>query len=298
MFRRRSAATPDVLRMAHAGDPHTDWSIVGDPVSGWSLGLGTDVAEMQSVHDNDLGTLLFPGHDQVMVPWIQAYGTWEPLERDWLYEHLRPGATFLNVGANVGYHTVLAAKVVGPTGHVFAVEPDPVNFAFLLANIAIHGLRNVTPIRAAAGSSRGELALHRSDDNSGDNRLNAFEGSSSSVNVPVHRMDELLGDVDLDVVLMDTQGWDHEVVAGMSGLLARRLPPMIVEFVPGWLRDRGIEPAAVIEDLVERGYDVGVLEEKIAPGTASVAEIVSAAESGDQWFANLDLQPRVGSPGG
>jgi FkbM family methyltransferase len=243
-----------------------------------------------SVHDDDLGTLVFPGHDNVMVPWIAEHHSWEPLERNWLVARLRAGKRFLNVGANVGYHSLLGSKLVGPEGSVVAIEPDPVNFAFLQMNLAIHDARNVAPLAVAAGSQSGQMKLHRSPENSGDNRLAPFPESSSSVTVPVRRLDELLAGQTFDAVLIDTQGWDHEVVAGMSGLLTHGLPPMIVEFVPSWLRERGEDPEQVVRQLQELGYDVGVLEAELAPG-ASPSEVVAASENDRWWFANLELLP-------
>lgn len=124
--------------------------------------------------DSDLGTLLFPARDRVMAPAIAATGTWEPLECTWLEKHLQEGQTFLNIGANVGYHVLRASRLVGPTGKVIAIETEPVNFALLLANVAFHDLRNVVPIRCAAGSRSARLRLYRAEDNSGDNRLTRF----------------------------------------------------------------------------------------------------------------------------
>jgi FkbM family methyltransferase len=245
---------------------------------------------LQSVTDRDLGTLLFPARDRVMAPAIAAAGTWEPLECAWLERNLRPGQTFLNVGANVGYHVVRASQIVGPAGKVIAVEPEPVNFAFLLANIALHDLRNVVPIRCAAGPRAATLRLYRGDDNSGDNRLTPFPEASTSVKVSVVRMDRLLAGERIDVALIDTQGADHEVVAGMTGLFPDALIPMIVEFVPSWLRERGIDPVKVVEDFQALGYQVGVLEADLAPGI-SADEAVVASDNAERYYANLELQP-------
>lgn len=242
---------------------------------------------MQSVRDHDLGTLLFPPRDAVIAPIIAAHGTWEPLEVEWLEKHLHPGQTFLNVGANVGYHVVRAARLVGPEGRVIAIEPDPENFAYLELNIAIHGLDNVELHRCAAGSAPAKLRLHRGDDNSGDNRLVPFADASTSVQVRVRRMDELLAGRHIDAALVDTQGWDHEVVAGMSGL---RRVPMIVEFVPPWLQERGVDPEQVVRDLQAQGYEVGVLEAGIPPG-ASPTEVVAGSQNEERMFANLELRP-------
>lgn len=245
---------------------------------------------IRSVNDRDLGTLLFPPRDEVMAPAIAEYGTWEPLECDWLIRTLKPGDVFLNVGANVGYHVVRAAQLVGESGRVIAIEPDPENFAYLRANVALHGLHNVTAYRCAAGSKPARLRLHRGDNNTGDNRLTEFSESSSSVRVKVRRMDDLLAGQHIDAAIVDTQGWDHEAVAGMAGL--DRFP-MIVEFVPSWLAERGLDPVQIVRDIQGYGYDVGVLEADLQPGvTAEQAVAASTDLDNDRWYSNLELRPR------
>jgi FkbM family methyltransferase len=258
-----------------------------NPNDPWLLGE----TPVQSVRDTDLGTLLFPNHDNVMAPLIDLHGTWEPEERAWLEKTLETNGVFLNVGANVGYHAVIASKLVGPGGRVFAVEPDPVNFQFLLANLVIHDVRNVTAIECAAGSRRESLPLYRGDRNVGDNRLVAFPESPASVKVRVRRLDELLPGVVLDAALIDTQGWDDEVVAGMGSLLDG-LPPMLVEFTPAWVRERGLDPTVVVEGFQRLGYQVRLLG---GPAGASAAEVVSAAESEPFAYANLELSAPINS---
>ena len=270
-------------------DGDRDWSSFGPVVSGWALGMDRH-EPFQYANDRHLGTLLFPARDRVMVPAIEADGDWEPLESAWLHRNLRPGQTLLNVGANVGYHVVRASKLVGPTGRVIAVEPDPVNFGFLLANLALQDLRNVVPVWCAAGSEAANLRLYRADDNSGDNRLTPFPEASTSVDVRVERMDTLLAGQRIDLALIDTQGWDHEVVAGMTGLFEEGLVPMIVEFTPSWLRDRGIDPVTIVEGFQALGYQVGVLEADLAPGL-SAEEAVTASDVPPLYYANLELQP-------
>ena len=112
----------------------------------------------QSVEDAELGSLVFPGHDRVMTSWIAEHGEWEGHEREFLVRTVKPGCTFLNVGANVGYHALFASRLVGPTGRVFAVEPDPAAYQCLLANLADHDAGNVTAIECAAGSAAGSTA--------------------------------------------------------------------------------------------------------------------------------------------
>ncbi len=226
-----------------------------------------------------------------MAPYIRATGTWEPLEVDWLNQNVRRGQIVLNVGANVGYHALRMSRLVGGEGRVIAVEPDPINFNFLLLNVAFHNVGNVSPIQCAAGSTRGTGRLFRGADNPGDNRLVEFKEAMDFTEVPVRRMDDILKGIHIDAVLIDAQGWDHEVVRGMTGLLEVHRPPMIVEMVPSWLSDRGIDPVGEVRFLQELGYRVGVLEAGLAPGASAEEVVAACTDSGTgRWFANLNLE--------
>ncbi len=71
---------------------------------------------------------------------------YEPLETQLLLKRLKPGQTFVDIGANIGYYTLLAARQVGPAGRVYAFEPDEENFKLLQKNTEINGYSNVTSV--------------------------------------------------------------------------------------------------------------------------------------------------------
>lgn len=81
--------------------------------------------------------------DDVMVPEILAYGCHEEEETEIFKKHLRGGMTVLDIGANVGYYTLLASDLAGPRGKVYAFEPEPVNYRILCENLKINGTENV-----------------------------------------------------------------------------------------------------------------------------------------------------------
>ena len=78
-----------------------------------------------------------------IVPWLLIDGVHEPAETRTIREQVPPGGSFVDVGANIGYYTVLAAIVAGPGGRVYGFEPEPVNFRTLKKNIELNGLKNV-----------------------------------------------------------------------------------------------------------------------------------------------------------
>jgi len=102
--------------------------------------------------------------------------------------YLRPGDVVIDVGANVGLTTLAAAKAVGDSGRVIAVEPHPRIFRYLQNNLALNGVRNVAPHNVACGETEGTLRLSdmRSDDQ------NFVGAAGHSIEVPVRRLDDLL----------------------------------------------------------------------------------------------------------
>src|SRR5262245_2134996 len=98
---------------------------------------------------NDLVLYLAWRTHGVADPLLAGRG-YEPEETAFIEAALAPGMTFLDLGANVGYFTCLAARKVGPAGRVWAFEPDPRNFRLLVRSVKANGLSNVTAVRAAA----------------------------------------------------------------------------------------------------------------------------------------------------
>lgn len=99
---------------------------------------------------------------------IRDYGIWEPVETDCLLDGLEAGDHFIDIGANIGYYALLAADLVGPTGRVFAFEPEPANCGLLRLNLALNGMLQAEVIEAAVSDGAGQARLHLSPDNLGD----------------------------------------------------------------------------------------------------------------------------------
>lgn len=130
---------------------------------------------------------------------------------------LRPGDVVADVGANVGTLTILASRLVGPAGHVLALEPNPNTYRFLLRNLTLNHARNVTAVRAAAGAADGTggLIAGRSDD---QDRI-----GEGGMEVPVRSLDSLLAtDVrPIRLLKIDVEGFEKAVLEGAPQLLRR-----------------------------------------------------------------------------
>ena len=248
--------------------------------------------------DTDVGYLLFPAHDRLFVPILREQGCWEREESAVLRSHLRPGMTFVDVGAHVGYMTVLAARVVGPDGRGWAFEPAPGNAELLRGNLRRNGIDNVEVVEAAAWDTAGLVELSLSPWNSGDNRAYAVP-EMERVGVRAVRVDDVLPPgAHVDVVKMDTQGTDHRAVRGMAATLARSRSVLLVEFWPAAITEQGEDPAGVVRQYLELGYDVRVLGDGEDGSAPAPEAVVSAAEASRDGYCTLLLRPPARGGGG
>ncbi len=239
-----------------------------------------------------IGDLLYPTFDRFMLPAVKSTGTWEAEEAEFVRVRLRQGGHALNIGANVGFMTLVMSHAVGPEGLVIAIEPEPFNFGLLWENVRRNRATNVLPIHAAAGEETGSTRLNLSPDNSGDHRTAPHPVGVSSIEVPMIAIDDLLGDVQVDVVAIDAQGFDHRIVRGMAKLVARCRPPMLVEFWPTGILESGGEPCVghrrVSRSRLPRR---AVLEESGCHGTPRWGDRVDGARGERPW----DVGPHLTS---
>ena len=162
-----------------------------------------------------------------------------------------PGGTVLDVGAHQGLFSLQAARAVGPSGRVLAIEPFPYNRALLERNLAANGLTWVSVVAAAADEREGESGLNVARRVTGGQSLVFASDAGASVPVKTVTLDELLasrGIKAVDLLKIDVEGAWRRVFAGATKLLASR--PRIVMEVEGG--DAELEAAAV--RLRELGY--------------------------------------------
>lgn len=239
--------------------------------------------------ETDVGALLLHAADEVMTPIIAATKTWEAAEGAWLRTVLAAGQTVVDVGANVGYFTVLAAKAVGPSGSVVAVEPERENLRLLRANVWRNGCDNVRIVAAAAAATRGLLALRRSPTNAGDHQVHDEAGADDAL-VAAVALDDILAGEPVDVVKIDTQGADHLVVRGLRRTLAARPGAVVmVEFWLDGMDERGIDAGEVLHGYRALGRPIAVLDDDGVAEPATDAAVLHAAEASPGRFLNLVL---------
>jgi FkbM family methyltransferase len=258
------------------------------------------------INTRSVGRIKFPAADRIMVPSLRHTGSWEPAEEKWLRSTLKHGSHFVNIGANVGYFSVLASRIVGRDGHVTAVEPNPELSPYLSRNMKRLSRSRYTLHPVACGDSTGETTLYLNRRNFGDSRVfdprvseaggtyldHGFDTTPLTVEVPLVEADDLLSGGRVDVILIDAQGWDHRVIRGLSRTIEAFRPFVLAEFVPQWIDDLGDDPKAVLREWESLGYALGTPDlTDQHNGSVSPDELLSRANSEGRWFLNVSLTP-------
>ncbi len=172
--------------------------------------------------------------------------------------HVRAGATVVDVGANIGYNAIHAARLAGPRGRVVAIEPAADSLAVLRRNVAAARLDNVVVEHVAAGRTHGARELFVRGPMSAVNSLfpqSCYAFVTDIVRVPVVPLDDLVSGR-ADVVKIDVEGAELDVLEGMGRLLATSAPVLVVEWHPLLQRLAGHSPDALPRWLLERGFRV------------------------------------------
>jgi len=208
--------------------------------------------------ESDMGPLWMLTRDEVMRPYLLRRETWEQSTGALLRRLLRPGARFLDVGANVGYFSLFVHRLALDI-QIDAVEPHPVLHNLLRANLWANN-STARIHHAALGEQRRLLPMGSPEMNPGDSRVGVQtpDGRYDLV-VPVVTGDELLAGRTFDVAKITVHGFEPEVILGMERIV-RESPAivLVVDFWPSAIEDRGLEPLEIIDRYRHMGFHIAV----------------------------------------
>lgn len=203
---------------------------------------------------------------------IHLYDVWEPTLTRLMQLHLRTGDAFVDVGANIGYFSLLCADAVGDEGAVLSIEASPSIHARLVDNLARNGVSDrVTTKHIAASDREGSLTVYLGPQfNEGFTTTVATRGLAAEVEVPCAPLSdivpaELVGRVRL--MKIDVEGAEPDVVKGLAPLL-ERLPDDVVvllEVSPRWWADPNLGLDAMLAPFTEAGFRAHELANSYAP---------------------------------
>jgi FkbM family methyltransferase len=247
------------------------------------------------------GTVLIESHgnkmyadakDEGVLPLLQSGGIYEEYETELFKGLLEPGKVVVDIGANIGHYTLIAARIVGDSGHVYAFEPDPHNYDLLVKNVGLNGFNNVTAVNMALSNEKGSLTLFLDKYNLGAHSLSADNVlmSAGAVEVETATLDSFLaeeaGREKVDILKVDTQGAEGLILEGAQKLLDEDDLIMLMELWPFGLRNAGYDPATLIINLDKLGFSFMVIdkssEEAKAMTSADIIEMCAVMKRSDE----------------
>ena len=189
---------------------------------------------------------------------------------------LRPGMNMIDIGANIGYFSMLGAALVGPAGSVLAVEPNPANARLLEASRRANGFANITLAQVAAGAQTALLVLHTAHSNGTTSAmsddLNLLMGSQT---VPALPVDALVpAGRRIDFIKIDVEGAEFTALQGCAGIIGRWRPIIVSEFSPDMMS--GVDGPTYLRHLMTSGYALHVIEHDGSLAAADGWEAVMA----------------------
>jgi FkbM family methyltransferase len=190
---------------------------------------------------------------------IYVHGVYEPVITRLAESILRPGDRFVDLGANIGYFTVLASRLVGPGGRVVAFEPVPAVRERLVRNLELNDCKNVELHAEAASDSTGTAQIHVGPAaHSGISSLRTLDESAAALSVPTIRLEEVPAlQAPPRLVKIDVEGAELRVVRGLGRLWeswGNSFPDFLVEFSQSYLRGLGDSAEELFAEFQQRGY--------------------------------------------
>jgi len=182
-------------------------------------------------------------------------------------ECMKSGMAVVDLGAWIGYYTLLAASMVGETGRVYAFEPDPANYALLEKNVLENGYRNIVCRRQAVSDRSGEARLFAGE-YSVSHSLSTFAAVDPSRSIPVTTtsLDDFFrgqGWPKIDFIKMNLEGWEGYVIEGMKELMARSPHlKIMMEYYPDLMQKTESDSAAMITRLTDAGFTIRIIDEE------------------------------------
>jgi FkbM family methyltransferase len=227
------------------------------------------------------GMLIVPSDDYSLMPILATRGAIEPPLTNYVTATVHAGHTVVDIGANVGYFTVLAATRVGTTGRVIAFEANPTMCGLLKDNLALNWLTDhaVEVRNEAVYSENGSVKFHASTRFVGDSSIRERPPSDNRVDeitmidVPAVRLDDALASVPtVDLVKIDIEGGEYHAFLGMMNLIReRRIGRIIFEWNAVMLGDQAARFANTLRTIRDAyGGSLHILNEESKPAPVSV----------------------------
>ena len=189
----------------------------------------------------------------------------EPVETKLFNDIIKNGEILLDVGANIGYFTLLMAKLSGPSGKVFSFEPEDKNFKILEKNVKINNYHNVVLEKKGVSDRNGINKFFLSSKNTGMHSLQKIRDDVKEVKIDVIRLDDYFSALDLaekiSLIKIDVEGAEFQVLNGMKTILKNKNLKLLIEFIPEHLKKHGTNPGDVLKILEDNNFKIYQINE-------------------------------------
>ena len=194
---------------------------------------------------------------------LSIYPNFEPGETAVIKKYLKSGMISVDAGANIGYFTLLMARLVGPSGQVHAFEPGKENVALLKKNVKLNSYDSVTVNNSAVSSKSGSLIFYLSDTNPQDHRIiKDTSEDRKSYSVKAITLDNYFGSKKVDFIKMDIQGAELLALEGSHKILSKYHPILVIEYWPYGILQAGRKPEELFSILEKYHYSLKLINQK------------------------------------
>lgn len=213
---------------------------------------------------NDMEIIVRSPHKSIIGRSILFEKIWEPDVTKFISSWIKPDITVLDIGADIGYYTLLFAKLVGPKGKVYSFEPIPKAKWYLDENIKNNKLNNVETFSFALFDKQGHVCL---EDPFIKSKINLSKKTLRKNDIMVEmkifdswRPNEIIEKVDL--VKIDVEGAEMNILRGMKATLQNERPSILVEVHPYQLKSFGFTASDLVEFLTTFAYKITPINKK------------------------------------
>jgi len=266
--------------------------------------IGVDVQEDQewspksqpishncSITRGQYGTFLTLNNDTVIGASIVGTGSWAPHDLERMKKYIKRGMTVLDIGANIGHHTVAFSAMVGAKGRVVSFEPQTEIFRVLSANCVINGCQNVSTFQSCVGDKPGTVKLYpvvyEKKTNFGALGVDPASMNGSDTKgerARIDTLDNLLSELEhpltsCDFIKIDVQSFELFVLKGAAETLKRLKPVLFLEIAPHWM-SKFYDYKEVYEFLWALGYKI---EHPSDPSVVDGEIKAWSGRQGEEW---------------
>lgn len=220
----------------------------------WLRALGSDMGK-RTVHCR-YGFRLNVDLGDWLGQYVYLTGAYERATSEVFLDLIKPGDTVLDLGANVGYFSLLCATLTGPTGRVLAFEPIPSVRANLMKNIALNQLQNIEVVPKAVLEAASNVTIFEGPDgHKGTSSLRPLSGSAKQLTIQSVALDSFAKELGrVKCIKIDVEGAEMRALMGMEVLVQRDHPAFVIEFTDAYLKSFGHSTQLMSDWLVTRGY--------------------------------------------